>query len=119
MMALGNQALAMKGLSRRTVQERFYSISDPDLENQRILVEMLTQNPQMMDTILREAAKNYGLQYPEAPAPGQPSQPRLPIGQPLMSNPEQGVMPLPLAGSPQVQGDQQRMADALGGMMNG
>ncbi len=116
MMALGNQALAMKGLSRQTVQERFYGVDDPERENQRILVEMLTQNPQMMETMLKEAAKEYGLEWPEAPAPQPGSPPRLPISQPMMSNPEQGVAPMPLAGSPQVQGDAERMAAALGGM---
>lgn len=117
MMALGNQALAMKGLSRRTVQERFYGVDDPDRENQRILIEMLMQNPQMMDTMLREAAKEYGMEYPEAAPPGPGgSPPRQPISQPLMSNPEQGVAPLPLAGSPQTGGDEERLAAALGGM---
>lgn len=115
MMALGNQALAMKGLSRRTVQEKYYGVDDPDRENNRILVEMLQQSPAMMDTILQQVAHEYGMEMPQTPGP-QGSPPRQPISQPMMSNPEQGVQPLPLAGSPQVEGNQQRMASAIGGM---
>lgn len=116
MMALGNQALAMKGLSRRTVQERFYDVDDPDVENQRIMIEQLMQNPQMAEMLMKEAAKEYGMEFPEAPAPQPGSAPRLPISQPMMSNPEQGVQPLPLAGSPQTGGDEARLAAALGGI---
>ena len=117
MIALGNQALAMKGLSRRTVQERFYQVDDPDRENQRILVEMLIANPAMMETMLREAAKEYVLEFPETgQMPGQPpSPPRQPISQPMMSNPEQGVQPLPMTGPPVTSADQARFNALIGG----
>lgn len=116
LIALGNQALAIKGLSRKTVQERFFGVDDPEEESRRMLIEMLQGDPRMAEMLMREAAKEYGLEFPE----GQPNQggsaPRQPIASPMMSNPEQGVMPLPLAGSPQAQGDQERLAAALGGM---
>jgi len=118
MMALGNQALAIKGLSRRTVQERFFGVDDPDMENQRILIETLQSDPRMAEMLLKEAASEYGMEFPES-APSQGSAPRQPISQPMMSNPEQGVMPLPLAGSPQVGGDQERMQNAIANMMGG
>lgn len=116
LIALGNQALAIKGLSRRTVQERFFGVDDPDEENRRIMLEAMQADPRMAEMVMREIAKEYGLDFPVGPTGQGGSAPRQPIAQPLMGNPEQGVMPLPLAGSPQAQGDQERLMSAIGGM---
>jgi len=119
MISLGNQALAIKGMSKRTVQERFFGIDDPDEENRRQLIELMQADPRMAEMVMREAAQDYGMEFPEAKPPQQGSAPRQPISSPMMSNPEQGVNPLPLAGSPQTGGDQERLAAMLGGMSGG
>lgn len=122
MVALGNQLLAIRGISKRTAQEKYFNIDDPDRESDRLLVEQYEASPQLMQALMMEAAKAYGIEIPEqAPSGGSP--PRQPVSQPLMSNPEQGVLPPQAAGGmpagQETPGDAQRVLSMLGGMSGG
>ena len=122
MAALGNQLLAIKGISRRTAQERYFGIDDPDREQDRLLVEAAQTNPDLMQALIQEALKAYGIDMPQGQAPSG-SPPRLPISQPLMSNPEQGVLPPQAAGGQpygqETAGDPQRLLSMLSGASGG
>jgi len=121
MVALGNQLLAIRGVSKRTAQEKYFGIDDPDRENDRLLVEAYENQPQLMQMLMAEVAKQYGLELPEQKPQGSP--PRQPVSQPLMSNPEQGVLPPQVAGGmpagQETPGDAERLMSMLGGMGGG
>ena len=122
MVSLGNQLLAIKGVSRRTAQEKYFGIDDPDREQDRLMIEAAQANPQLLQALIQEAMASYGIQLPEAQAPGG-SPPRQPISQPNMSNPEQGVLPPQMAGGlppgQETPGDAERLMAMLSGRSGG
>lgn len=84
---MGMQLLGMEDkcpFSRRTIQEKYFDIEDPEREEQAILVEYVERQDEMRQYLATLAARQYGLPEPKQPAP--PQQP--PTGAPQGMPPE-------------------------------
>ncbi|MFA4972688.1 MAG: hypothetical protein WC683_08740, partial [bacterium] len=83
---MGMQLLGMEDkcpFSRRTIQEKYFDIEDPEREEQAILVEYVERQDEMRQYLATLAARQYGLPEPKQPAPEQP-----PTGAPQGMPPE-------------------------------
>lgn len=99
-LAIGNQLIANQTLSRQTVRENLIPFRIPDDEEQRVLREMMMQDPNLQRKRMRqEYLAHYGVELPE----GEPDMKDTPPPQPPQSmQPPQGFPGAALP--PQAQG---------------